>query len=202
MGKDGFFMTPKGQPIELKLAVPNGWSDWMQAVQMISTDAKAAGINIKPSFPDYNAYQSDRNSGAFDLIIDNSSQISDTPFTYYQYLYTLPILKNQTNFNFPRIQNEKAWALVQKLDSTQEVGRSGHEVDHRATAGHPDAGSVADPALVQRRVGAVQLHDVDELAVGRQRPQLRAGDVDRIPADDGYRYHHAPQAGLGEVNRA
>ena len=120
MGSDGFFMTPDGKPIELKLAVPNGWSDWMQAVQMISADAKAVGINIKPSFPDYNAYQSERNSGTFDLVIDNSSQISDTPFTYYQYMYTLPILKNQTNFNFPRIQNEKAWALVQKLDSTKK----------------------------------------------------------------------------------
>ena len=125
LGADGMFTQPDGSPINLKVAVPNGWSDWMQAIQMISADAKAAGINITPDYPDYNAWQQARNSGTFDLVIDNSAQMSDTPFTYYQYMYTLPILQNQTNFNFQRFEDKDAWDLVQKLDSTKKDDTAG-----------------------------------------------------------------------------
>ncbi len=95
-GPDGFYQTPKGEPIDLKIEVPSGWSDWMQAVQMISADAKAVGIKITPKYPDFNTYQSQRNTGNFDLMIENSQPLSDTPYTYYRYLYQLPILSSQT----------------------------------------------------------------------------------------------------------
>jgi len=58
-------------------------------------------------------------------VIDNSAQMSDTPFTYYQYMYTLPILQNQTNFNFQRFEDKDAWALVQKLDSIKKDDTAG-----------------------------------------------------------------------------
>ena len=40
--------------INLRLIVPNGWSDWMTAIQIIADSAKDAGIKITPSYPDYN----------------------------------------------------------------------------------------------------------------------------------------------------
>ena len=33
--------------------VPDGWSDWMIAIQVISDSAKAAGIKVTPGYPDY-----------------------------------------------------------------------------------------------------------------------------------------------------
>lgn len=117
-GADGFYQTPKGEPIDLKIEVPSGWSDWMQAVQMISADAKAVGIKITPKYPDFNTYQSQRNTGNFDLMIENSQPLSDTPYTYYRYLYQLPILSSQTNYNFARFEDKEAWDLTVQLAKT------------------------------------------------------------------------------------
>ena len=35
------------------IVCPNGWSDWMTAIQVISDSAKAVGIKITPAFPEY-----------------------------------------------------------------------------------------------------------------------------------------------------
>ena len=125
MGADGYFTEPDGTPIDLKLEVPSGWSDWMQAIQMIASDAKAAGIKIDPSYPDYNTWVYDRNSGNFDLLLNSSVSISDTPFTQYQYLYNNPILDTQTTYNFARYKDDNAWNLVQKLNHTPKSDTAG-----------------------------------------------------------------------------
>jgi peptide/nickel transport system substrate-binding protein len=121
MGSDGYFRNPDGSKISLMIAVPSGWSDWMQAIQMISSDLKQIGIKATPTYPDFNTWQSNRNTGKFDLVIDNTPQLSDTPFTYYDYLFNMPVLSSQTNYNFERYSNPAAWALVQKLDSTPKT---------------------------------------------------------------------------------
>lgn len=118
LGSDGYFKNPDGSSISLTIAVPSGWSDWMQAIQMISADLKQVGIKCTPIYPDFNTWQTNRNTGKFDLVIDNTPQLSDTPFTYYNYLFQLPILSSQTNFNFERYTNQSAWSLTQQLDST------------------------------------------------------------------------------------
>ena len=46
---------------------------------MIVSSAKAAGIRITPKVKDFNTWQSDRNTGKFDLVIDNNYQLSDNP---------------------------------------------------------------------------------------------------------------------------
>lgn len=122
---DGYVEAPDGSKISLKIAVPSGWSDWMQAIQMISSDAKKVGIKITPTYPDFNTYQTQRNTGTFDLMIDNNAQLSDTPYTYYNYLFHLPILSSMTNFNFQRFNDPAAWKLVQKLDSTPKTDVAG-----------------------------------------------------------------------------
>ena len=117
----GYFMNKDGTKINLDLSVPQGWSDWEAARDMIISSAKAAGIQITAKVKDYNTWRSDRNTGAFDLVVDNNYQISDNPWTYWNGLFHLPILTTgtgQTNFNFERYSNPTAWALVQKLDAT------------------------------------------------------------------------------------
>jgi len=125
MGSDGYFRNPDGSKISLTIAVPSGWSDWMQAIQMIASDLKAVGIKATPIYPDFNTWQSNRNTGKFDLVIDNTAQLSDTPFTYYQYLLNEPVLSSQTNFNFERYTNPAAWKLVQQLDTTPKSNVAG-----------------------------------------------------------------------------
>jgi peptide/nickel transport system substrate-binding protein len=120
-GGDGFFVNKDGSKIDLDLSVPQGWSDWETARDMIVASAKAAGIRIHPVVKDFNTWQSDRNTGKFDLVVDNHYQISDNPWSYWNGVYHLPILTEgtgQQNFNFERYSNADAWALVQKLDRT------------------------------------------------------------------------------------
>ena len=117
----GYFMNKDGSKINLDLSVPQGWSDWEAARDMIVSSAKAAGIQITTKVKDYNTWQSDRNTGNYDLVVDNPAQLSDNPWTMWNIVYHLPILTTgtgQTNFNFERYSNPTAWALVQKLDKT------------------------------------------------------------------------------------
>ena len=117
----GMFENKDGSKINLDISVPQGWSDWEAARDMIVASAKDAGIRITAKVKDFNTWQSDRNTGAFDLVIDNHYQISDNPWTYWNGIFHLPIITGgtgQTFANFEQYSNADAWALVQKLDKT------------------------------------------------------------------------------------
>ena len=117
----GMFMNKDGSKINLDISVPQGWSDWETARDMIVSSAKAAGIQITAKVKDFNTWQSDRNTGNFDLVIDNNYQLSDNPWTYWNGIFHLPVVTTgtgQTFANFERYSNPSAWAIVQKLDKT------------------------------------------------------------------------------------
>jgi len=116
-GSDGFVRNKDGSPINLSIIVPNGWSDWMTAIQIIADSAKAAGIKITPSYPDYNTLVSMRSSGKYDLVINNDKQVGNSPYVFYDYLFRLPIQEQQINANFSRFTQAgaKPWALTLKL---------------------------------------------------------------------------------------
>jgi len=117
----GWFTNKNGSKIDLSIEVPQGWSDWENARDMIIADAAAAGIKIHTVVASQNAWISDRGTGHFDLALDNHWQISDNPWTYWNGIFHLPILHTgtgQVNFNFERYTNQTAWELVQELDKT------------------------------------------------------------------------------------
>jgi peptide/nickel transport system substrate-binding protein len=113
---DGFVENKDGSKIDMQIVVPNGWSDWMTAIQVIADSAKAVGIKITPAFPEYGTLVDDRGHGRFDLLLGNDRQMSNTPWTYYQYIYRLPILENQTTMNYERYVDQTAWRLTNGLD--------------------------------------------------------------------------------------
>ena len=115
---DGYVEKKDGSKLNLSIIVPNGWSDWMTAIQIVADSAKQAGIHITPAYPDYNTLVDDRNNGRYDLVINNDQQIGNTPWTYYNYLFRLPVQQTQTTVNFERYTNLKAWKLTQQLDKT------------------------------------------------------------------------------------
>jgi peptide/nickel transport system substrate-binding protein len=123
-GSDGFVTNKDGSPIALNLEVPDGWSDWMEAENLIAADAALAGIKINPTHPVYNTVVADRNGSAtadptFDLVINNDVQIGSTPWTYYDYIFRQPLQSAASrNRNYEQYSNAAAWALVQKLDQT------------------------------------------------------------------------------------
>jgi peptide/nickel transport system substrate-binding protein len=122
LDSSGMFENKNGSKIDLEISVPQGWSDWEAARDMIVASAKDAGIRLHAKVKDFNTWQSDRNTGSFDLVIDNHYQLSDNPWTYWNGLFHLPVITTgtgQTFANYGRYQNATAWALTQKLDRTQ-----------------------------------------------------------------------------------
>jgi len=115
---DGFVENKDGSKINLEIICPNGWSDWMTAIQIIAKSSAGAGIKITPAYPDYSALVDKRGPGNYDLLLSNDKQLGVTPWDYYNFMFQLPILANQTTVNFERYNNATAWALVQKLDRT------------------------------------------------------------------------------------
>ena len=115
---DGFVEAPDGSKIALKIIVPNGWSDWMAAIQIISNNAQAVGINVQPNYPDFNGYLDARLNGTFDLAIDNQQQISNTPWSYYHFIFydKLADIPSTQGGNYGRYNNPTAFALVSQLD--------------------------------------------------------------------------------------
>ncbi len=118
---DGYVENKDGSQINLSLIVPNGWSDWMTAIQIIAASAKDAGIRITPSYPDYNGLVDTRNSGKFDLVINNDKQLSNSPYTYYDYLFHLPVADSQTFANYERFTEAGAapWAATLALNKVK-----------------------------------------------------------------------------------
>ena len=115
---DGYVENKDGSDISLSIQCPNGWSDWMTSIQVVAESAKAVGIKVTPSYPEYGTLVDDRGHARFDLLLANDRQYSNTPWTYYQYIFQLPILENQTTVNYERFTSQKAWNLTQLLDRT------------------------------------------------------------------------------------
>jgi peptide/nickel transport system substrate-binding protein len=115
---DKFVEAPDGSKIALKIIVPNGWSDWMAAIQIISNSAQAVGINVQPDYPDFNGYLDARLKGTFDLAIDNQAQVSNTPWSYYHFIFydKLADIPTTQGGNYGRYNNPQAFELVTQLD--------------------------------------------------------------------------------------
>ena len=117
----GYFANKDGSKIDLDISVPQGWSDWEAARDMIIASAKDAGIRIHAAVKDFNAWQTDRNTGKFDLVVDNAYQLSDNPWSYWNGVFHMPVITTgtgQTFANYERYSNPTAWALTQQLDKT------------------------------------------------------------------------------------
>jgi peptide/nickel transport system substrate-binding protein len=109
----------------LTLEVPDGWTDWMAGIQLLSQQFKAVGINVTPTFPQDAARNTDLNSGNYDLALDNNASADATPYSYFQRVYNLPIEKQQTaQLNWERFNSPTDWNLVQEAGSTPSTDTS------------------------------------------------------------------------------
>ncbi len=118
---DGFVEAPDGSKIALKVTCPSGWTDWMAAIQIISRNAKAVGMNIEPDYPDYGPWRDAQLKGTFELSLQNEAQMSSTPWSYYKWVFQNPIenIATAQYGNYGRYVNEEAFALVDELNKVK-----------------------------------------------------------------------------------
>ena len=118
---DKFLEAPDGSKIELKVTCPSGWTDWMAAIQIISRDAQAVGLNITPDYPDYGPWRDAQLKGTFDLTLQNEAQMSSTVWSYYKWVFQNPIenIATAQYGNYGRYDNKEAFDLVDQLDKVK-----------------------------------------------------------------------------------
>ncbi len=116
---DGYRETPQGEVLKLTIIVPFGWTDWMEAIRIISENLAAVGIYVEPKFPDFSKYFDDLTKGHFDFAINNfNSFVSPTPWTMYNWLFyrdTPPIGENSWNGNFGRYFNDEVQRIMDQI---------------------------------------------------------------------------------------
>jgi len=112
---DGFVEAPDGSAIELQVTCPNGWTDWMAAIDIIASSSQTAGINIQAAYPDYGAWNTELQGGTFDMTLNNWASMSNTPWTLYNLLFRHPIQEQMQSGNFGRYENQEMFDLVDAL---------------------------------------------------------------------------------------
>lgn len=112
---DGFVETLDAEKIEMQLVVPAGWTDWEEAARAIARDLSDVGINVTAVFIDSSEVDPARGTGDFDLLINNASWVTNSPWSHFQYLFELPVRDTQRLSNFSRWEDELAWELTQEL---------------------------------------------------------------------------------------
>jgi ABC-type transport system substrate-binding protein len=61
LGKDG-------KPLAFELKIPAGWSDWIQAGQIVKGNLEKLGIQVDVASPQETVYNADRETGRFDML--------------------------------------------------------------------------------------------------------------------------------------
>jgi peptide/nickel transport system substrate-binding protein len=104
----------KGESITIQ--DPDGWTDWNSATDVIVQELKAVGINAVAYFPQDPTRNSNLTDGTYQLALDNNAGPSSNPWSYFDRVFQLPILKQQTaQLNWERDSNPAAWKLVGEI---------------------------------------------------------------------------------------
>lgn len=199
----GMFENKDGSRIDLEISVPQGWSDWEAARDMIVASAKQAGIRYH------------RQGEGLQHLAERPEHRQLRP----RHRQQLPALRQPVDVlerhlpppdhhlgHRPDVRELRALQQPAGVGARPEARQDpahqqgGDQGDQQQAADDPDEGSAPDPTLVQRRLGADDDEVLEGLARRRNQPPVRAGDVARLPADDGYRRDHAPRD--VEVRRA
>jgi peptide/nickel transport system substrate-binding protein len=120
-GGDGFRATPSGKPIAFAILVPNGWTDWIDAVQIAAEGLRKIGINASVGTPEYEQWEKQILDGSFDAVMTSRAD-GPTPFRgYYQALSTAfagRVTSAPSRYSNPEL--DKVFSAYRKATSDEE----------------------------------------------------------------------------------
>jgi peptide/nickel transport system substrate-binding protein len=117
-GSDGIY-AKDGKPLSLTIEVVTGWTDYITALQTITSQAKAAGIKIETSQSSWNGWTDKKNKGNFELMIDALYQgPTSDPYYVYTYFFTTANtakVGKTSGLNYGRFSDPAVDSAVNKL---------------------------------------------------------------------------------------
>lgn len=119
---DGFVENPDGSEINFDIHVVNGWTDWVQTVQMVSEFLAEVGIKANTKTVDWSVYDSALKEGTYEASINWSRTNGEDPIQAYRdYFYTAQQgLSWHTNHG---ISSEKVDKLIDEYSATVDENR-------------------------------------------------------------------------------
>jgi len=84
-GTDGIYADASGKRLSFNINVVNGWTDWVTDCQIMSTNLKKIGMEVKVNALSFNAYFSAMQLGTFDSVI-SWTNAGPTPYFLYNAL--------------------------------------------------------------------------------------------------------------------
>lgn len=78
-------MTKDGQPLTINIYVPNGWTDYQQDLQILTSEEAAVGITVNVVDPAFSEYANIRETGTFDAMLEYYG-FTPSPYVYYKTL--------------------------------------------------------------------------------------------------------------------
>jgi peptide/nickel transport system substrate-binding protein len=115
---DGFIDSPSGAPIAFSIIVPNGWTDWVNTVQLAVEGLNELGINASMQTPESPAWTDQLISGDYQAAI-NSVTTGVTPHYFMdQSLHSRHI--GQSRFQSSRYTNPELDAALDAFNGTTD----------------------------------------------------------------------------------
>ncbi|MCK8060224.1 MULTISPECIES: ABC transporter substrate-binding protein [unclassified Fusibacter] len=126
VGADGIRVLPDGTRLgPWNVECPAGWTDWNATIEIACQNAKAAGIELVPTFTEWGVYDNNKNTGEFDITMYTPAAYS-TPVSGWKRAYDLmssidlaPI-GEQAFWNFGRYENERVNEIIKAIGMTDD----------------------------------------------------------------------------------
>lgn len=94
---DGFRDNPDGTPIAIDIEIPNGWTDWIDAVQIAIETLKQAGLNVKMSTPEESVWASDLIDAKYSMSLNAIASAANPYFPYIRSFNPADFGKSRTS---------------------------------------------------------------------------------------------------------
>ncbi|MCE2572003.1 ABC transporter substrate-binding protein [Motilimonas eburnea] len=125
---DGYVDNPDGSAIAFSILVPNGWTDWVNTVQIAVDGLQEMGINAKVSTPEATAWTSALIDGSYDAAI-NAYFAGVTPHLMYNTAFHSSQLDktrmSSTRFTDPELDKllDQFYSTTNKAKQQQTMGQ-------------------------------------------------------------------------------
>jgi peptide/nickel transport system substrate-binding protein len=115
---DGFRDNPDGTPIAIDIEVPNGWTDWIDAVQISMETLQEAGINVKMSTPEAAVWTQDLIDGKYSMTLNALAAAANPYFPYIRSFN--PGDFGKSRFTAPHWENAEVMDLLGKYTQVKD----------------------------------------------------------------------------------
>ena len=119
-GPDGIFRKG-GKPLTITIQTIAGYTDYTSILQIVQQEMRKAGIQVRVQSEAYAQFNSNQDSGNFQVLIE-AVGYTPNPYAYYGQLMdagiTRPIGQTTTAGNYGRYRDPQATAIFKKLRNT------------------------------------------------------------------------------------